>query len=160
RVALNLCWLPLTVTGLLEDLYAKPHRLAEAAPRLTVAERSALARERGSAWTAADIPLLDEIAELLGADDEAARAHEQAEAARRAEEVAYAQEMLAASGAGGGLVSAELVAQRFAGGGSGLTTAERAAADRSWTYGHVVVDEAQELSAMAWRALLRRNPSR
>lgn len=160
RVALNLCWLPLTVTGLLEDLYAKPHRLAEAAPRLTAAERSVLARERGSDWTEADIPLLDEIAELLGADDEAARAHEQAERAQRAEEVAYAQEMLAASGAGGGLVSAELVAQRFVGGGSGLTTAERAAADRSWTYGHVVVDEAQELSAMAWRALLRRNPSR
>ena len=160
RVALNLCWLPLTGTGLLEDLYAKPHRLAEAAPRLSAAERAALVRERGSAWTAADVPLLDEIAELLGDDDEGARARDQAERARRAEEVAYAQEMLAASGAGGGLVSAELVAQRFGGGSDNLTTAERAAADRSWTYGHVVVDEAQELSAMAWRALLRRNPSR
>ncbi len=41
-----------------------------------------------------------------------------------------------------------------------LTTAERAAADRTWTYGHVVVDEAQELSAMAWRMLLRRVPTR
>jgi DNA helicase IV len=40
------------------------------------------------------------------------------------------------------------------------TTAERAAADRSWTYGHVIVDEAQELSAMAWRLLLRRCPTR
>jgi len=28
------------------------------------------------------------------------------------------------------------------------------------TYGHVVVDEAQELSDMAWRMLMRRNPSR
>ena len=40
------------------------------------------------------------------------------------------------------------------------TTAERAAADRTWTYGHVIVDEAQELSAMAWRLLLRRCPTR
>nr|WP_281496893.1 AAA family ATPase [Ornithinimicrobium sp. F0845] len=37
--------------------------------------------------------------------------------------------------------------------------AERAAADRTWAYGHAVVDEAQELSAMQWRMLLRRVPS-
>ena len=40
------------------------------------------------------------------------------------------------------------------------SVAERAIEDRSWTYGHVVVDEAQELSPMAWRMLLRRCPSR
>ena len=37
---------------------------------------------------------------------------------------------------------------------------ERAAADRDWTYGHVVVDEAQELSEMDWRVLMRRCPSK
>lgn len=36
------------------------------------------------------------------------------------------------------------------------TVAERALADSSWVYGHVVVDEAQELSRMAWRSLARR----
>ncbi len=41
-----------------------------------------------------------------------------------------------------------------------LTVAERAAADRTWAYGHVIVDEAQELSEMAWRMLMRRCPSR
>ena len=40
------------------------------------------------------------------------------------------------------------------------STAERAAADREWTYGHVIVDEAQELSPMAWRLIMRRCPSR
>ena len=44
--------------------------------------------------------------------------------------------------------------------GDGLSVAERAAADRQWAYGHVIVDEAQELSAMAWRVLMRRCPSR
>ena len=39
-------------------------------------------------------------------------------------------------------------------------TAERAAADRTWTFGHVIVDEAQELSPMAWRLLMRRCPTR
>jgi hypothetical protein len=41
-----------------------------------------------------------------------------------------------------------------------LTTAERAAADRTWAFGHVIVDEAQELSEMAWRMLMRRCPAR
>jgi DNA helicase IV len=40
------------------------------------------------------------------------------------------------------------------------TAAERAAADRTWVFGHVIVDEAQELSPMAWRLLMRRCPSR
>jgi DNA helicase IV len=38
--------------------------------------------------------------------------------------------------------------------------AERAADDRHWAYGHIVVDEAQELSPMTWRLLMRRCPSR
>lgn len=37
--------------------------------------------------------------------------------------------------------------------------AERAAADPGWTYGHVVVDEAQELSAMQWHMVRRRAPT-
>jgi hypothetical protein len=40
------------------------------------------------------------------------------------------------------------------------SVAERAAADRTWAFGHVIVDEAQELSEMAWRLLARRNPAR
>jgi superfamily I DNA/RNA helicase len=40
------------------------------------------------------------------------------------------------------------------------TAAERAAADRTWAFGHVIVDEAQELSPMAWRLLMRRSPNR
>ncbi|MEU8387272.1 UvrD-helicase domain-containing protein [Micromonospora sp. NPDC048843] len=38
--------------------------------------------------------------------------------------------------------------------------AERARRQRGWVYGHVVVDEAQELSEMQWQMVLRRCPSR
>jgi DNA helicase IV len=38
--------------------------------------------------------------------------------------------------------------------------ASRAAGDREWVYGHLIVDEAQELTPMEWRMLLRRVPSR
>jgi hypothetical protein len=58
-------------------LIADPARLASAAPTLPAAERAALRREPGG-WTAADVPLLDEAAELLGQDERAARVREQA----------------------------------------------------------------------------------
>ena len=159
RIALNLAWMPLTPQGLLTDLWTKPHRLEAAAPELSARERSLLVRPADAPWTQADVPLLDEAAELLGEDDQAARAQARADAERRAADVEYARQVLRSTGAGD-LVSAETLAGRFASSGPSLTTAERAAADRSWTYGHVVVDEAQELSAMAWRALLRRVPTR
>ena len=38
------------------------------------------------------------------------------------------------------------------------TAAERATSDRTWAFGHIVVDEAQELSPMQWRLLVRRCP--
>ncbi len=160
RVVLNLAWMPLSPQSLLADLWAKPARLAQAAPELTDRERRLLARDRDAPWTAADVPLLDEAAELLGEDDAAERAAARADAARREQEVAFARQMLSSSGAGGGLVSAEMLADRFAERAPSTTTAERAAADRTWTYGHVIVDEAQELSPMAWRAVLRRIPTR
>jgi hypothetical protein len=49
---------------------------------------------------------------------------------------------------------------RLAAAAPALAAAERAAADRTWTFGHVIADEAQELSEMAWRLLARRCPAR
>lgn len=159
RIALNLAWMPTTPQKLIEDLFAKPARLAAAAPGLSATDRALLAREPGAPWTPADVPLLDEAAELLGEDDQAARTQARADTANRTAELEYARQVLASSG-NEGLVSAELLADRFASTGPRLTTAERAAADRAWTYAHVVVDEAQELSSMAWRMLMRRVPTR
>ncbi|HEV6952817.1 MAG TPA: AAA family ATPase [Promicromonospora sp.] len=164
RVALNIAWLPITPEKLVTDLYAKPHRLAEAAPELTARERRLLEREPGSPWTEADVPILDEAYELLGEDDSVALVEARAREAAAQEARRYAEQALEATqsmlGDYAGLVDADTLAARFSAGGPALTTAERAAADRSWTYGHVVVDEAQELSPMAWRALVRRVPTR
>lgn len=161
RVAINLAWFPITPEKLVEDLFAKPHRLEEAAPELTAADRALLFREPGSPWTESDVPILDEAADLLGEDDSLAQAEARARAAERAAEVDYARSVLS-SGAVATMiqVDAETLASRFAPTGPRLTTAERAAADRAWTYGHVVVDEAQELSPLAWRMLVRRVPTR
>jgi DNA helicase IV len=59
------------------------------------------------------------------------------------------------------MMSAEQLAARWSGGERvRRSVAEHAATDREWTYGHVVVDEAQELAPMAWRLLMRRCPTR
>ncbi len=161
RRELNLAWPPLSAAGLLTDLFARPDRLEAAAAVLSPAERELLHRDRDAPFTVADIPLLDEIAELIGTDDEAARAAARRAAAERAEEVAYAREVLRqVGGQAAATVSAETLAQRFASPAGSLSVVERAMHDRAWEYGHIVVDEAQELSPMMWRLLMRRCPSR
>jgi DNA helicase IV len=135
-------------------------------------DRALLWRECGHAWTPADVPLLDELAELLGVDETAAQraaAHERRQAIEYAEGVLEIvegsrsldfeddaeEEVLSAVDvvdAGAFVERHEVVDAR--------TAAERAADDRTWVFGHIIVDEAQELSPMAWRLLMRRAPSR
>jgi DNA helicase IV len=165
RSLLDDLWPALTPQRLLEELFADPALLAAAAPALTAAECATLLRGPGD-WSAADVALLDEAAELLGLDERAVRARSAGEQAQR---VAYAQGVLdIAIGSGDSsdevlsaadlLDAGELAARHGAPGHQ--TMAERAAADRTWTFGHVIVDEAQELSEMAWRLLARRCPAK
>ena len=112
------------------------------------------------------MPLLDEAAELIGEDERAARAEKDR---RRRLQEAYAQGVLDIIGRddeddpevlmGADIIDASRLAERFED-DENLTAAERAAGDRTWTFGHVIVDEAQELSPMAWRMLMRRVPAR
>ncbi|MDR6971535.1 UvrD-helicase domain-containing protein [Leifsonia shinshuensis] len=157
RVLLNTAWLPLTPQKLLQDLYARPAWLAELTPRWTDAQRRALQRDRSEPFTVSDVPLLDEAAELLGdfpgRPDPADRERDR----QRKRDLENARAAIRNMGVQG-LVSAEQLADGFAEQADRGTTAERAASDRSWTYGHVVVDEAQELSPMQWRVLVRRCP--
>ena len=160
RREINLCWMPTTPQGLLERLWSRPALLEQVAPSLSEQERALLRREPGSALSAADIPLIDELAELLGPSEDAQARRARLEARRREDLVAYAAQAIESQELGDGMVSAEMLADRVSQSGPTLTLAERARADRTWTYGHVVVDEAQELGTMAWRALARRCPVR
>jgi hypothetical protein len=173
RRELDALWPTLSAQQLLTDLFADRRKLAQVARRIPAADRELLVRRapardvaEGARWSPADVPLLDEAAELLGDDgsEQAAR-----EAAALREEVSYAQgvldvldleedldpELLRATD----IVDADRLAERQRVRRYD-STAERAAADREWTYGHVIVDEAQELSPMAWRLVMRRCPTR
>ncbi|MET9962443.1 ATP-binding domain-containing protein [Streptomyces sp. NPDC006326] len=166
HAAIDSLWPPLTPRQLVSDFLAEPTHLAPHDAEL-------IRRDPGGAddWTPADVPLLDEAAELLGIDDSAQRAAEERE---RLERIAYAQGVLDLSQgsesyefedteneylAAHDIIDAERMAERHEE-ADHRSTAERAAADRTWAFGHVIVDEAQELSAMAWRLLMRRCPTR
>ncbi len=159
RRELNWCWAPIGPERLLRDLYANPERLGEAAAGLSPEERALLHRPRTAAWTLDDVPLLDEAAELLGTDDSGAETARARGVADQAAEVEYARQVQETFG-GGDFLAAEDLAGRYTSESNIDSVADRAAADRSWAFGHIVVDEAQELSPMAWRVLMRRCPSR
>lgn len=162
RKAIDALWPELTPQRLLADLYADPEALARLgiAAGLGPGESAPLHRPAGDPWTVSDVPLLDEAAELLGADDSAEKARRRAaERERRAVEL-YAREVIESAGIAEVEVEAGVLAERHHDDGPPLTTAQRAAADREWAYGHVIVDEAQELSEMAWRTVMRRVPTR
>ncbi|BCI56024.1 DNA helicase [Mycolicibacterium litorale] len=159
--ALDELWPVLTPQTLLAELYESRERLQAAGAD------AALWRADGAAWTVSDVPLLDELVDLLGRDlaAEAAAEREREAEAEYAEGVLESmvahedlmddEDLLLATD----LLHGEDLADRFAE-RDNRELAERAAADREWTYRHVVVDEAQELSEMDWRVLMRRCPSK
>ncbi|SDM54218.1 DNA helicase IV [Lentzea albidocapillata subsp. violacea] len=162
--ALDFLWPIMTPFELLGELYSSAEALAAAG-----ADPSLL-RAEGEPWTISDVPLLDELHDLLGKDG-TEQADDQAAAAERRAEARYAAEVLDSMVGrfdhmddedhlfASDMLFAEDLAERFEDHDQ-RTLAERALADRAWTYRHVVVDEAQELSEMDWRVLMRRCPGR
>lgn len=165
-------WPILAPEGVLAEVLSDPRRIAAAAFDYVETDQQALYRADGAAFSAHDVPLLDELAELVGVDpasEDSAVEQAWAEQLRQAEE---ALEILQGSAshdieddldpeilAAYDVVDAEMLARRHRA-EADLTVAERAAGDRLWAFGHVIVDEAQELSPMAWRMVMRRSPNR
>ncbi|MHA6764152.1 HelD family protein [Streptacidiphilus sp. PAMC 29251] len=164
-------WPLLSPEQLLTTLFGSPELLARSMPDFSEAERAAVLRgnsdpdqlagsdQQADRWTTADVPLLDEAAELLGLLPGSATSH-RAEAAAEAKELEFAKIVLDDFGVGLVEMDAEMLARQYLGEKAYRPLAERAVEDRTWGFGHVIVDEAQELSPMAWRLLTRRCPGR
>lgn len=167
-------WPKLEPTEVLRGLLEDRDAIASAARDYDEETQDALHREKGSPWAPSDAALLDELAVLIGMPDpEQARA--QAENQHRAliedaqdaldilsgsrstdnDDDQYEAEILSAHD----VIDAETLAQRQEVRDI-RSTADRAKIDHTWAYGHVIVDEAQELSPMDWRMVMRRSPSR
>lgn len=154
-------WPLLRPEGVLADLYSTPDLLGRCAPELSEAEITLLQRNDPSAWTVSDLPLLDAARLLIGDP-------QQVQQLRRRQEIHEAeQEQM-------GHVVDNLIAADTD--GESLETMLRQEdlqdkilddgalprlnpAGLAGPFGHIIVDEAQELTDAQWQMVLRRCPS-
>jgi len=162
RTTLNRAWPLLEPTDLVGDLWSVPAYLRRCAPWLSPGEVHKLQREDADAWTVSDLPLLDAARQRLG-DPEASRRQRRRNAAVAAEREQMARvvdDLIEADDDGEGLVTMlrqqdlqdTLVDQ------TGLPSTDPDLL--AGPFGHIVVDEAQELTDAEWQMLLLRCPSR
>ena len=162
---------PVEVLG---ALLTSKDAIAEVAGDYDDYTRAALYRAPGSPFSHADTALVDELAVLIGTvDPEEQRRKEEEEWRELVAEAEGALDVLASSEStdndddqfeaeilsAADVIDAETLASRQRETDT-RSTAQRARADQTWAYGHVIVDEAQELSPMEWRMVFRRCPSR
>ena len=157
REALERIWPVLSGAELVNDLLGFRALVRSAAQgELTAAEQERLHRPHSpdparARWTEADLGLIDEADFLLGPVESAAPRKKRRKSETDA--LAAAERVVEELGLGSS-VSAAQIAARYADEGDSHTGAGEAR-----TFGHVLVDEAQDLSAMQWRMLARRCPS-
>jgi DNA helicase IV len=156
RAALHRMWPILSGAELIHDLFSFPALIKSAVGNtLTAEEQRGLARTRSAnvrdvPWTEADLALIDEADSLLG-PPEAAKPRRRRN--RRGGSDQTADRVVETLGVGGFMTAAD-VARRY--GSDAPNTPDD---DEPRTFGHVLVDEAQDLSPMQWRMLARRCPS-
>lgn len=163
--AVDRAWPLLDPAGVVADLLSVPEYLGACAPHLGDAERRALLREDGRAWTLADLPLIDAARHRIGDPEASVRAQQRraALARQRAHTERVIEELIASEhdfegvftmffGEYGADLREKLVDD------SGLPGPDPDAL--AGPFAHVIVDEAQELSDAEWAMLLRRCPSR
>ncbi|HKA94526.1 MAG TPA: UvrD-helicase domain-containing protein [Acidimicrobiia bacterium] len=160
RTALERMWPVLTGAELVHDLFSFPALIRSASDGiLTREEQHLLERPRSPkvrdvAWTEADVALVDEADALLG-PPEAGRPRRRRRRRSAPDSVLEdAARVVEELGLGAYTTAAEVV-ERYAG---GAAPSEDGVGEPR-TYGHVLVDEAQDLTAMQWRMVGRRCPS-
>lgn len=159
--AFNKAWRTLDPAQVVADLWTVPAYLRHSAPGLSPDEVRALQRPDGSAWTLADLPLIDAARSRTG-DPNAERIQRQRDAAlgearRQMERVV---DDLAAGDDSELLLMTMLKSADVRNSlidDSALPELATAAGDGP--FAHIIVDEAQELTDAEWLMLLRRCPS-
>ncbi|WP_034651467.1 HelD family protein [Corynebacterium vitaeruminis] len=174
-------WPLLDPEEVLHDLLTSEDAIAQAAYDYDEETQAALFREETISladperhpFSAADAALLDELAVLIGLADP--ESEQEAERKRWREQIEEAQDALDVLSSSENtdlddetdaeilsafdVIDAESLAQRQQV-RDNRSTAQRAREDYTWAYGHVIIDEAQELTPMEWRMVMRRCPSR
>lgn len=155
-------WPVLDPARVVADLWSVPEYLSACAPWLTPAEVRVLQRGDGAAWTASDLPILDAARQRIGDPDGVrTRRRREAEAAGRQEEMDRMVDHLIQTDDSELMLMWMLREPDMHGVLVDDETPPPAESDAlAGPFGHVIVDEAQELTDAEWQMLLRRCPSR
>jgi DNA helicase IV len=160
KAALWRMWPVLRGMDLVHDLFSFETLIQSAARRvLSRAEQTALFRPRSAGvdavdWTDADVALIDEADSILGPP---AAARRRPRGRRHADQASLEAAGRVVDELGlRGYTTAAALAERY-GAGEEASSSDDGVEPR--TFGHVLVDEAQDLSAMEWRMVARRCPS-
>src|SRR6266536_2666249 len=160
RAALERMWPVLSGAELVHDLFSFPALIRSAADGvLTRDEQRGLSRPRSArvrdvARTEADVALVDEADALLGPPETSRPRRRRRRGRAPAGALEDAARVVEELGVGSYTTAAEVL-ERYEG---GAPPSEDGVGEPR-TFGHVLVDEAQDLSAMQWRMIGRRCPS-
>lgn len=161
RAVLDRCWPVLSGAELVHDLFSFAPLVDHATDGvLPAADAARLVRPRAATlrevpWTEADVALIDEADALVGPVELARPRRARGRSAEERELLAAATRVIDDHGLGAYTSAADVVARYHggSGGGGGDEVPELR------TFGHIVVDEAQDLTPMQWRMLARRAPN-
>ena len=162
RATLSTAWPILDPLDIVGDLWSVPAYLSLAAPGLTEEEAASLQRADPRAWTKADVPLIDAARRRIGDPADLSRKRRAAaEAAAEQDRMADVVEDLIAADDSELKQMTMLRGDDLRGALDNPSGREIPDADRlAGPFGHIIVDEAQELTDAQWHMLLDRCPSK
>jgi hypothetical protein len=155
-------WPLLSPPSVVARLWTSPGFLQLCAPHLSSADITLLQREAAAPWTVADLPFLDAAHRRIGDPDSVREEHRrQAVIASAQEQISHVVDHLIEDDDSEMKVMSILRGQDARNVLLGVDAPPALAPDElAGPFGHIVVDEAQELTDSEWRMLIDRCPSR
>ena len=155
-------WPLLSPATVVERLWSSTELLRRCAPDLSDADVAALHRDPSSPWTVADLPFLDAARRRIGDPERVRDEHRrQAVIASAQEQMAHVVDHLIEDDDSEMKVMSILRGQDARNVLIGVDAPPALTPDElAGPFGHIVVDEAQELTDAEWRMLIARCPSR
>ncbi|WP_372466516.1 RNA polymerase recycling motor ATPase HelR [Microbacterium maritypicum] len=155
-------WPLLSPTTVVERMWSSPDLLRKCAPGLSADDVALLHREGTAPWTTADLPFLDAARRRIGDPESVREEHRrQAVIASAQEQISHVVDHLIEDDDSEMKVMSILRGQDARNVLLGVDAPPALTPDAlAGPFGHIVVDEAQELTDAEWRMLVARCPSR